>query len=1339
MKNPRLFLIPAICFVQMSLSQELPSFCTVPDTFHVATPPLTDLDVPLVAVYVDFSDSRKPDGTLPTVDADTSFFPGNLINSVAGMGWVRSNPSDTTSPFRKKIRKYVYEDYWNQLFSDSSYIDNDAVGYHPHPDWDTRSLRVYGSMRDYYREVSYGNLRVKPESTRSGVQDRFHTGIINRIDESNGKKFIRWIRLSRPKSFYFSHKFDMMDEAIDSIIARHVRGAGDPEYIEFDTTGYRGKYAVVGAGASIGGLAGAIPSEIYSVSEKFYYTENSDPRSWFEGITHHVHEFGHTIGLSHAARGSFDPMHWGGLIGEAHYRCPPHFNPMTKILAGWINATSIQNVRNNSTVSLRPSHLPLVPGQPSAALITIYGNAGFNDDYSHSEYFAVEYRTRAGFNRFSGGSELSPADPFSGGALVWLKIPGTYTTLGNITLKIPNYGPDYAEDQDPLDYLTPGRALDSVHSTPNSDSWENVGTGIRLSNTGADPTNLSLQVTYQLEAPPSYSIFMPSEDDTLWSGHVYVERSYVSSSAIPVRTIAAGTTIDLYGSSAGFVLSRARAVGNALSPIVFRGVGYGGNRTKYYTISAEARYEDAVPLLMYCRFQNGNYGLEFGSPWGNNAHVPSVSNCSFEDCDTDIRINGSWGPPLMDIAAIQNNSFSTLAIRFGTELSQTDMEISSGKRLVFEKYPAQFATSLLLRSNRVLTINGSLRLEPSTSVIFENGSKLRVSGIAELADTCFWTLPLTSDFYLLPGSSLKMGWGAKLISYGKFKAIGSLGNLITITSSKLNPAPGDWQMIDLKGGPDTLKNCVVSYSQNGIYFNNTSTNLLESSTVNYASGYAVQAFNCGLTQNSVLIKNCILENNLYGATVQNGRLDILQTTEDCGIRSNEFGVNVWTGGRLYMNNAYIYGNSDWGIYVNGSTASANLTPDGITAGQNRVRDNSDGQIWVQTGSALLGNTNTTCRCEDPEDPLDVIRPDQKEGGGGNLETNCVPPCYTVFLQYAGYNRVSGPYPWVRNSTGTTVPARLNYWGNPQQCPPSNPTLAFPGPGAVDIQFCQTGGAMKPLLAGHSESGDGSTEGFEDSTVVRDFLQGLKEELLSGSANGRRALHHLALLCGVGGKYPQFLQMNWRALLDLALVRNIPVNLKNLVRAYRLQDMMDKRQFEDAISYANSISNIQDDELWFHAQATKVFAFAAEGQLDAASATFQSMKTRATAVNPNGMAHLEFFLSQEGLGQGDVRERILPNAAEQTLTDTPLQSAIEGIFPNPFNPSTSIRYSVASPSLVTVKVFDVLGREVRKVVEEPQSTGVHLVSFDASQLSSGVYFCVLRVGVSISTAKMVVMK
>lgn len=79
------------------------------------------------------------------------------------------------------------------------------------------------------------------------------------------------------------------------------------------------------------------------------------------------------------------------------------------------------------------------------------------------------------------------------------------------------------------------------------------------------------------------------------------------------------------------------------------------------------------------------------------------------------------------------------------------------------------------------------------------------------------------------------------------------------------------------------------------------------------------------------------------------------------------------------------------------------------------------------------------------------------------------------------------------------------------------------------------------------------------------------------------------------------------------------------------------------------------------------------------------------------------------------------------------------YPNPFNPTTNIRYSIPNAGAVSVKVFDVLGREVKDLVNQYQSAGSYTVDFNAAHLSSGMYIYKLESGSSVSVKKMMLIK
>ena len=69
---------------------------------------------------------------------------------------------------------------------------------------------------------------------------------------------------------------------------------------------------------------------------------------------------------------------------------------------------------------------------------------------------------------------------------------------------------------------------------------------------------------------------------------------------------------------------------------------------------------------------------------------------------------------------------------------------------------------------------------------------------------------------------------------------------------------------------------------------------------------------------------------------------------------------------------------------------------------------------------------------------------------------------------------------------------------------------------------------------------------------------------------------------------------------------------------------------------------------------------------------------------------------------------------------PAEFSLSQNYPNPFNPSTSIKYSVPSNEYVSLKIYDVLGKEVATLVNQEMNAGIYEVQFDASQFTSGVY-------------------
>ena len=98
-----------------------------------------------------------------------------------------------------------------------------------------------------------------------------------------------------------------------------------------------------------------------------------------------------------------------------------------------------------------------------------------------------------------------------------------------------------------------------------------------------------------------------------------------------------------------------------------------------------------------------------------------------------------------------------------------------------------------------------------------------------------------------------------------------------------------------------------------------------------------------------------------------------------------------------------------------------------------------------------------------------------------------------------------------------------------------------------------------------------------------------------------------------------------------------------------------------------------------------------------------------------------------------------NVSEPTYLGAPTAYLVAKNFPNPFNPITTIAYSIPTAGNVKVAIFDVTGREVATLVNSHLDAGSYSVAWDGSQSASGIYFYRVTVGNLNYTNRMVLLK
>ena len=109
-----------------------------------------------------------------------------------------------------------------------------------------------------------------------------------------------------------------------------------------------------------------------------------------------------------------------------------------------------------------------------------------------------------------------------------------------------------------------------------------------------------------------------------------------------------------------------------------------------------------------------------------------------------------------------------------------------------------------------------------------------------------------------------------------------------------------------------------------------------------------------------------------------------------------------------------------------------------------------------------------------------------------------------------------------------------------------------------------------------------------------------------------------------------------------------------------------------------------------------------------------------------------------LTPGDFVEKYA-TAVERTTGQTPASFQLYQNYPNPFNPTTNFEFRVSSYGFVTLKVFDVLGKEVAVLVNDARSAGTYVVSWDATNVPAGIYFARLTAGGSSQIRRAILLK
>jgi Secretion system C-terminal sorting domain len=122
---------------------------------------------------------------------------------------------------------------------------------------------------------------------------------------------------------------------------------------------------------------------------------------------------------------------------------------------------------------------------------------------------------------------------------------------------------------------------------------------------------------------------------------------------------------------------------------------------------------------------------------------------------------------------------------------------------------------------------------------------------------------------------------------------------------------------------------------------------------------------------------------------------------------------------------------------------------------------------------------------------------------------------------------------------------------------------------------------------------------------------------------------------------------------------------------------------------------------------------------------------------NNIASAQYYVM--GSGGGLSLQGSMPDYLGADMKVAPKEYGLDQNYPNPFNPTTQISYALKENGFVTIKVYDLLGKVVATLVNENKPAGFYTVNFDASRLSSGIYFYIIKTNNFFDRKKMIVLK
>ncbi|MCI0449874.1 MAG: T9SS type A sorting domain-containing protein, partial [Chlorobi bacterium] len=630
---------------------------------------------------------------------------------------------------------------------------------------------------------------------------------------------------------------------------------------------------------------------------------------------------------------------------------------------------------------------------------------------------------------------------------------------------------------------------------------------------------------------------------------------------------------------------------------------------------------------------------------------------------------------------------------------------------------------------------------------------LEDSAVVIIPDSSIITFDSTSKFIMNPYSQLRIGKNSKVVFKNGSRIFANNCKFASLDSTQT------WDGIYLSGiSYDTLKNCVIENAYNGIniedkvnpgigdppateissctFKSTTSTNLLNYVYVNNSQNVLIKSCSSVVTSSGkftsgIITEYCpsngviIVDNNINNVTTG---ISVIQSSPY--IARNTITGQTSTGKGIYLDNSN--GTIEYNI-INNFDISIQFLYSSPYLLKNTLNDADEINVGIKTSSVPVMRP--------------VISGSTLLWLGGNNYLNGEPTEAAITLESSAYPLIDSGYN-VTNTTSTfsisgeldnNLQATMNYWANPE--------------------FDVTGGTVyyEPRFDGPLPSTDyynlnSLGFGLYDTVYVKDlgdnptaqslFMQAYNKEMVAEYEDA------IALYKEVVSEYKSSsfapvslsrifncLEKNNSSYSDYQTIYSYYSNIKNssayptetrdLAEDFTIKSKVKRNLIEEAIAdYHTIYQNNQNNSKGQHALVNELCL----------------IQMTEGGDNPNGGGSVEkhkYDILSLIIGK-DVRNSNVTN------NNIPFAYKLYQNYPNPFNPVTTIKYDIPQDNFVSIKIYDLLGREIF-TFSEFKKAGSYEVKFDGSGFASGLYFYKIEAGPSTGsglfteTKKMVLIK